>query len=238
MWILAFLLLSTGRVLAQEALQYQAAGLQDYPKMHALIVDSVKGKNSSYLLQVQWMDTTFQLDRRYGDFITDVPVPKGDNVHYSLYQEEPWDGDGFVMPHANCHSFGMGQSFRHEGINSLPWFNPTTFLDASMLEVLLSTAYQKQFTLDAASMKDLMKDLETGSLLVFRDSTGYALHTAFQGREGLLSKNGRYEPRIYHRLDYLKIVYHQTATIEVYRMEADRVKAYLEQHELQALWEK
>lgn len=206
-----------------------------YAKMQTLVLDTIKGQRNNYLLQISWMDTTFQLDRQYRNFIENIPVQKEDHLHYSVYEQAPWDGKGFVLPHANCHSFGLAQSFAYEGINALQWFSPVTFVEAEALEVLLATAYLKQHTRDATSMKDLMQEVAPGSLLVFRDSSGYAIHTAFQAEEGLLSKNGRYEPRLYHRLDYLKMVYHQALTIDVYRMQADRVKAYLEQHHLQAL---
>jgi hypothetical protein len=222
---------------AQQSLSVPDTGLVLYPKMLSLINDTIEGEQENYLLQVQWMDTVFQLDRKYADFITNVPVPKQDNPYYSIYREEPWDGEGFVLPHANCHTFGLAQSFSYEGIDPLPWFNPTTFLDPAMLEVVLATAYEKEYSLDATFMGDLKKPLSTGSLLIFRDSTGYALHTAFQGEEGLLSKNGRYEPRVYNRLEYLKKVYYNAVTIDIYRMDADKVKGYLEERQLQALRE-
>ena len=212
-----------------------APALTHYPKIRTLKLDSVKGDDANYLIAVQWMDTTFQLDRKHHDFIKNVPVPKEDNLHYSVYREGRWDGNGFVLPHSNCHNFGMAQAFNYEGIDVEPLFNTTTFLEGPSLDAILATAFHKVNSLDATAMKDLLQEIEEGSLLVFRDSSGYALHTAFQGREGLLSKNGRFEPRIYNRLDYLKRVYYDAITIDVYRMNADRVRAYLEQHGLQAL---
>ncbi|WP_224999934.1 hypothetical protein [Cesiribacter sp. SM1] len=223
---------------AQQSITAPDTGVVSYPKMLLLINDTIEGKKANHLLQVQWMDTVFQLDRKYADFITDVPVPKQDNPYYTIYREEPWDGEGFVLPHANCHTFGLAQSFSYEGIDPLPWFNPTTFLDPAMLEVVLTTAYEKEYSLDATFMGDLKQPISTGSLLIFRDSAGYALHTAFQGEEGLLSKNGRFEPRIYNRLEYLKKVYYNATTIDIYRMDADKVKGFLEERQLQALMEK
>lgn len=187
------------------------------------------------MLQVQWMDTLFRLERKLGGFITDVPVPKESNSYYEIYEEGPWDGNGYVLPHANCHGFGLDQSFRYAGIDAQVWFSPTTFVDPATLEVLLLTAYDKLDTLDATSMKDLKRPIEAGNLMVFRDDTGMAIHTAFKGEEGVLSKNGRYEPRIYHRLEHLKMVYHTAHTIEIYRLKANRVKAYLTDDSLQAM---
>lgn len=222
---------------AQSSVAQPDSALVAYPKMLSLINDTIEGENANYLLQVEWMDTTFQLDRKYDRFITNVPIPKKDNPYYSIYREEPWDGEGFVLPHANCHTFGLAQSFGYEGIDPLPWFNPTTFLDPQMLEVVLATAYEKQYSLDATFMGDLKQPIATGSLLIFRDSTGYALHTAFQAEEGLLSKNGRFEPRIYNRLEYLKKVYYNAVSIDIYRMDAVMVKQFLEERQLQAMKE-
>jgi hypothetical protein len=210
------------------------AALTSYPKMHDLITKKRKKKKHVLMLQVQWMDTLFQLERKQAGFITDVPVPKGSNSYYEIYREAPWDGEGFVMPHANCHSFGLEQSFRYAGIDALVLFSPTTYVDPAALEVLLLTAYQKQDTLDATVMKDLKQPIAPGSLLIFRDSTGTAVHTAFQGEEGILSKNGRYEPRIYHKLEHLKMVYYMATTIDIYQLEADRVREYLSEQGLQA----
>lgn len=211
--------------------------LTEYPKLLSLITDTKKGEKDLLLLQVQWTDTLFQLERRQGGFITNVPVPKESNSYYEIYQEAPWDGEGFVLPHANCHGFGLYQSFRFAGIDAQALFSPTTYVDPTALEVLLRTAYQRQHSLDATSMKELKQPIAPGSLLVFRDSTGIAIHTAFQGEEGVLSKNGKFEPRIYHRLEHLKMVYYDALTIDIYRMETDQVKAYLSDQDLQALLE-
>lgn len=223
---------------AQTAVAGTKELLRPYPKMRSLISKKTKKKNAVHLLQVQWMDTTFQLERKYANFIKGVPVPKEDNSYYSIYREEPWNGGGYVLPHANCHNFGVAQAFRHEGMDATELFSPTTYLDPSMLEVLLLSSFQKAGSLDATSMRDLNQPIPTGTLLVFRDSSGVALHTAFQSEEGLLSKNGRYEPRIYHQLRYLKMVYYQALTIDLYRMDTPEVKAYLEEQPMQALLQK
>ncbi len=215
----------------------QDTSVTTYPKLFSLISDTLEIKESALSLQVYWMDTTFRVERRHARFIEDKPVPKKDNMMYAGYREGPWDGKGFLLPHANCHSFGLAVSFGYGGINVSPLFNPLTFLSPEALEVVLLTAYEKQYTLDGTSMRDLKQPIPQGSLLIFRDSTGFALHTAFQSAEGLLSKNGRFEPRIYHRLEYLKKVYYNAITIDVYTLDTEKVKAYLEEVQLQALLE-
>lgn len=224
-----------GYAVAQSGTVAADSGLVAYPKMLSLMDESQKKEGQVQVLQVQWMDTVFQLERKQGGFITNVPVPKESNSYYEIYEEAPWDGNGYVLPHANCHGFGLDQSFRYAGIDAQAWFSPTTFVDPSTLEVLLLTAYDKLHTLDATSMKDLKQPLEPGNLLIFRDDTGEAIHTAFMGEEGIFSKNGRYEPRIYHKLEHLKMVYHTALTIDLYRMKAEQVKAYLQDESLQAM---
>jgi hypothetical protein len=203
--------------------------LIEYPGMLRLFTDTLWEGNSLQLLQVSWMDTTFQLERRYDSFVTEVPAPKLDNAHYELYREEAqWYAGGHCTPHANCYSFGLYQAFRQEGIDPNPLFNPTTFVPQESLEVLLATTFEKEHTLDATSLPELRQPIPVGSLLVFRGAEGAIIHAAYQSEEGLLSKNGNFEPRIYLRLDYLKRVYFETTTIDLYRLDADKLRDYLE----------
>jgi hypothetical protein len=79
------------------------AAVVSYPGMLRLFTDTLWEERSVQLLQVSWMDTTFQLERKYEDFITEVPAPKLDNAHYELYREEAqWYAGGHCTPHANC----------------------------------------------------------------------------------------------------------------------------------------
>lgn len=224
-----------GKSIAQGYSIEPDSAIAAYPKMLSLITKIGEEEHSLAILQVQWMDTIFQLERKQANFDIKVPIPKEDNNSYEIYRQAPWDGKGYVLPYANCHGFGLAQSFRHEGIDADAFFSPTTYVDPTALEVVLATAYQKQQTLDGTSMKDLRKTIPIGSLLVFRDSAGVALHTAFQSEEGVLSKNGKFEPRIYHQLDDIKMVYYAATTIDLYWMDADRVKAYLQEQQLHAL---
>lgn len=232
-----FILLLPLLLQAQANKSAQDTALVAFPELFALMADTVKENQAIVLLEVQWMDTIFQLERRHARFIEGIPIPKEDNMMYSGYREAPWDGKGNVVPHANCHSFGLAQSFGAAGIDAMPLFDPFTFVAPESLEVLLCSVYEKQYTLDGTSMRDLKLPIAPGSMLVFRDSSGFALHTAFQSAEGLLSKNGRYEPRIYNRLEYLKRVYYNAITIDVYTLNAEKVKTYLEKLQMQALLE-
>lgn len=220
----------------------QASVLQDtllvhYPGMLRLFTDTIWAEKSVHQLTVAWMDTSFQLERKHAEFVTDVLPPKKDNPYYELYREEPWYADGYCTPHANCYSFGLAQAFASEGIDPGPLFNPTTFVPFETLEILLKTAFEKVDSLDGTSLADLKQPIPVGSLLIFRDSTGMLQHAAYQAEEGLLSKNGNFEPRIYSRLEYLKRVYYDITTIELYRMQADKVKAYLDDRPQHALLE-
>ena len=220
---------------AQSSFAQSDSTLVEYPKMHSLITKVGKEEQGLAMLQVYWMDTIFQLERQQSKFDIQVPVPKQDNSMYEIYREAPWDGDGYVLPYANCHSFGLAQVFRHERIDANSLFSPTTYVDPTALEVVLLTAFEKEQTLDATSMRDLKKTIPIGSLLIFRDSAGVALHTAFQSGQGVLSKNGKFEPRIYHELDDIKRVYYAATTIDLYRMDAEQVRAFLQDIQLQAL---
>ena len=219
---------------AQNSAGASASVAKVYPKLGSLIVKQKKAKDQLLVLQVQWMDTTFHLERKYTNIASDKAVLKKDNNEYEIFREEPWNGEGFVLPYSNCHGFGLAQSFLHEGIDAHVLFSPTTYVDPAALEVLLATAYLKQRSLDATSMRDLKQPLAPGSLLIFRDNAGVAVHTVFKGTEGFLSKNGRHEPRIYHQLEDIKMVYYDALTIDVYRMDAALVKVYLDE-QLQAM---
>lgn len=232
-----FIILQPFFLQAQPGEAARDSALVAYPELFALMADTVKENQAIVFLEIHWMDTIFQLERRHAKFIEGIPIPKEDNMMYSGYREEPWDGKGYVVPHANCHSFGLAQSFGAAGIDAMPLFDPFTFVSPESLEVLLCSVYEKQYSLDGTSMRDLKQPIAPGNMLVFRDSSGFALHTAFQSAEGLLSKNGRYEPRVYNRLEYLKRVYYNATTIDVYTLNAEKVKAYLEKLQMQALLE-
>jgi hypothetical protein len=194
--------------------------------LQQLVQDTVAESNVAKKLYVNWMDSCFQL--RHSIYQSVASIAVADTKEYAIYRGDDWyDGSIRLRFTSNCHSFGQAQCFKWAGIDATALFNANTSIQAEAVEVLLATAYQLQYTLDTRSKKALREPIPAGSLLIFRNSWGMPIHTAFQTAEGILSKNGGNIPLIYYELKPLFKKYFDTTTIEVYRLEKEKVTAWL-----------
>lgn len=204
----------------------ERAVTEQYAIPLSLFSDTVQESAAVKILFINWADTCFQLKRSFGKSAMRVNAYPNGNPHSVAYTDTAWYDQGYTISTSNCHSFGLAQSFAFAGIEVQPLFNKQTFVGKDALEIVLATVYKQRYTLNARSRKALKQEIPAGSLLVFRNKWGMAMHTAFKKEAGFYSKNGWSSPMIYKKLKHLREVYFDAASIEIYTLEVEKLNTF------------